>query len=122
MDREDRPKARTIAAFGALLVKFASLTAIYILWLQAQEEAKIPLDRLDGPMRAKVLAALAGLVILGLGLMALTWLGARVTWRYMHPKSIKPVRRRPAAPAQDDWASKPLVALDDNPAQEANEP
>jgi hypothetical protein len=87
-------------------------TTFAVVWFQSQQEAKIPLERLDGPARARVLAVFAGLIILGLGMMALTWLGARVTKRYMHPKSHKPVRRRSSAPAQDDWASKPLVELD----------
>jgi hypothetical protein len=67
------------------------------------------LQRLDGGRRARVLAALAGLIILGFGLVLLAWLGARATRRYMNreptlvqkPPSDTPVREK-------DWADKPL--------------
>lgn len=74
------------------------------LLLAAEEGAKPLILRLDGAMRAKVLAALAGLVILGFLLIVLTWLGARLTRRYMGPK-LKPL---PSAPARDEeWARPP---------------
>ncbi|WP_254508452.1 hypothetical protein [Anatilimnocola floriformis] len=79
-----------------------SLLAATVLILA--EEAKKPLImRLDGAMRAKVLAALAGLVILGFLMIALTWLGARMTRRYMGPK-LKPLS---SAPARDDEWTRP---------------
>lgn len=87
-----------------------------VLWAQTDGNQTIPLNRLDGPTRAKVLAALAGLAILGLGMMALTWLGARVTRRYMFPLSIKPKRLRSSAPPLDDWAAKPLIDEDLEPS------
>jgi hypothetical protein len=90
--------------------------------MQAESE-KIVLDRLEPGKRAMVLATLAGLVILGLGMVALIWLGARVTRRYMFPLSIKPKRRQSSLPLQDDWASKPLVVGeldDDEPARGPN--
>jgi len=59
--------------------------------------------RLDGATRAKVLAALAGLIILGFLMIALTWLGARMTRRYMGPK-LKPLA---SAPARDDEWTRP---------------
>lgn len=60
------------------------------LLLLAQEAPNKPLIlRLDGATRAKVLAALAALIILGFLMIALTWLGARWTRRYMGPK-LKP--------------------------------
>jgi hypothetical protein len=59
------------------------------------------IQRLDGAQRAKVLAALAGLVILGMGMMLLTWLGGRVTRRYMRgPQRYVPPREQDG----DDWA------------------
>ena len=65
------------------------------------------IQKLDGKTRAKVLAALAGLVILGFGMVLLTWLGARVTQRYMRgsAKTKLPTVR----PPDDDWAKKPLA-------------
>jgi hypothetical protein len=74
------------------------------LLLAAEEGAKPLILRLDGAMRAKVLAALAGLIILGFLLIVLTWLGARLTRRYMGPK-LKPLS---SAPARDEeWARPP---------------
>jgi hypothetical protein len=63
------------------------------------------IKRLDGPTRAKVLAALAGLVILGFGMVALVWLGARFTQRYRHSQ---PYFRPTPRPGEHDWAKKPL--------------
>jgi hypothetical protein len=65
------------------------------------------LEKMDEKQRAKVLAALAAFVILGFGLMALAWLGARVTRRYMNQE---PLRRRDPAHVQDDWSAKPLAS------------
>ncbi len=69
------------------------------------------LERLDPAMRARVLAALAGLVILGLGMMALAWLGARMTRRYMTRLDDRQASRRVPA-VHDDWASVRLVRDD----------
>lgn len=63
------------------------------------------IKRLDGPTRAKVLAALAGLIILGFGMVALIWLGARVTQRY---RNSTPYHRPTPRPGEHDWAKKPL--------------
>lgn len=63
------------------------------------------IKRLDGATKAKVLATLAGLIILGLGMVALIWLGARVTQRYR--KSTSYFRPTPR-PGEHDWARKPL--------------
>lgn len=64
------------------------------------------IKQLDGPTRAKVLAALAGLIILGFGMVALIWLGARVTQRY---RNNKPYHRPTPRPGEHDWAKKPLA-------------
>lgn len=62
--------------------------------------------RLDGATWARVQAALAGLIILGFGMVALIWLGARVTHRYRHGKAyFRPTQR----PGEHDWAGKPLA-------------
>jgi hypothetical protein len=52
-----------------------------------------------------VLAALAGLIILGFGMVALIWLAARVTQRYRHRT---PYFRPTPRPGEHDWAKKPL--------------
>jgi hypothetical protein len=63
---------------------------------------QVPLiKRLDDPTRAKVLAALAGLIILGFAVVLLTWLGARVTQRYRRGTSyFQPTVR----PSEHEWA------------------
>ena len=64
-----------------------------------------PIKRLPDPARAKVLAALAGLVILGFGMVLLTWLGARVTQRY---RNSTPYFRPTTRPGEHEWTKKPL--------------
>jgi hypothetical protein len=70
----------------------------------AQEKLPV-IRRMDGPTRAKVLAALAALIILGFGMVLLAWLGARVTRRYMKGTSyLRPTPR----PDKSDWTPQPL--------------
>lgn len=59
--------------------------------------------------RGKMMAALAGLVILGLAMVLLIWLGARVTRRYMNPPNYDRQHSDGASP-RDDWASSRLSA------------
>lgn len=65
----------------------------------------VPFPRINGANRAKLLAALAGLVILGFGMVGLIWLGARMAQRYRN--SGLPHQPTPR-PGEKDWASKPL--------------
>lgn len=74
--------------------------------LLAQDKPLTVFQRLGRERQAKVLAALAGFIILGIGMVALAWVGARVTRRYMNQE---PLRRRTVEELEDDWASKPLV-------------
>jgi len=76
-----------------------------VFWILADGAPLI--KRLDDATRAKVLAALAGLVILGLGMMLLTWLGARVAQRYRRGSAFF---RPTARPTESDWARKGLAA------------
>jgi hypothetical protein len=79
------------------------------LWLLAQEMAqeaaqKPVILQLDGGRRAKVLAALTALVMLGFLLVVLTWLGGRLTRKYMNAG----VKLKPTAPPGDEeWARPP---------------
>jgi hypothetical protein len=67
------------------------------------------LQRLDGARRAKVLSALAGLIILGFGLVLLAWLGAKATRRYMHREPVLSQKPPPGTPIREkDWSEKPL--------------
>ena len=79
--------------------------------LLAEEASKPVIMRLDPGRRATVLAAIAGLIILGFLMIVLTWLGARMTRRYMGPK-LKPLS---TAPARDEEWTRP-------PAEEAPRP
>ena len=75
-------------------------------WLLAQERSQSAFQRMVPEKRVAVYAACLGFVILGLGLMALVWLGARVTRRYMNQE---PLHRLDLEQIQDDWSRKPLV-------------
>jgi hypothetical protein len=77
--------------------------------LLAQQKAQTLLTRLDSERRAKVLAALAGLIILGFGLVALAWLGARFTRRYMNQGTDD---NRSQKDDPDDWAATPMVKIE----------
>jgi hypothetical protein len=75
--------------------------------------------RLDGQTRAKVLAALAGLIILGFAMVLLTWLGGRFVQRYRQGSAVfRPTPR----PGEHDWARKPLVNGDSEPDSAAADP
>jgi len=80
------------------------------IFLVAQQA--IPLiKRLDDASRAKVLAALAGLIILGFAMVLLAWLGARYTQRYRKGTSYF---RPTARPGEHEWARKPLESDSDD--------
>ena len=62
--------------------------------LLAEQQAPL-IDRLDDASRAKVLAALAGLIILGFAMVLLTWLFARTVQRYRRGTSYFQPTPRP---------------------------
>jgi hypothetical protein len=79
----------------------------------AAEEGVPGIKRLDGATKAKALAALAALIILGFAMIALAWLGARVVQRYRHRQPyLNPTPR----PSEHDWAKKPLADPDSHSA------
>ncbi|WP_425616387.1 hypothetical protein NA78x_000033 [Anatilimnocola sp. NA78] len=92
--------------------------ADWLLLAQEQVQQKQPLlMKLDGPTRAKVLAALAALVMLGFLLVTLAWLGARMTRRYMGsaPKKLPPTK----LPSDEEWAREVVTNhADDEPRNE----
>src|SRR4051794_35468103 len=83
----------------------ATSGALVLEWAVLAEAQTAPLRRLDDQTRAKVLSALAGLIILGFAMVLLAWLGARVVQRYRRGTSyFRPTSR----PSEHDWARKPL--------------
>ena len=79
--------------------------AAHGVWLVAQRG----FERLDPHSRATVLAALAGLLILGSGMILLAWLAGRAARRYMQHSTKRRTFTRGSSALQDDWAAKPLV-------------
>jgi hypothetical protein len=78
--------------------------AALAVWpLAAAEKAEPMLMKLDPANRAKVLMALLALVLVGLGLIALAWIGGRRLRRVIK-QPLRPVHR-----SEDQWYRKPLV-------------
>ena len=80
------------------------------------------LRRLEPAVRARVLAALAGLIILGFALVLLAWWGARFTRRYLKRPWPGSERRKGGSVSEFDWASKPLYSDEDGEQGEEEEP
>lgn len=116
--REWHYAVRSLRGWNRQFVFIGAAACLLLLETSALAQEKLPLiKRLDGPTRAKVLAALAGLVILGFGMVMLAWLGARVTRRYM--KGTSYFRATPR-PEKSDWSPQPLQP-GDKLAQEPDE-
>jgi len=103
-----RSAKSTLQAFFA-----AAPLLVAAAWAFAQEQPVAPplapIETIDDATRARVLAALAGLIILGFAMVLLTWLAARIVHRYRHGTSyFRPTRR----PSEHDWAKRPLVPPD----------
>jgi hypothetical protein len=93
-------------AYHRTFAVLLALTLITIPIFAFAQEPTVPLKQLDDQSRARVLAAVAALIILGFGMVLLTWLGARVTQRYRQGVSyMRPTPR----PGEHDWAKRPLV-------------
>ena len=98
-------KAAFRSAKGRLLYLAAFLSAIVPASAACAQEPAAPLQKLDDPTRARALAALAGLIILGFAMVLLAWLAARVVQRYRQGTSyFRPTPR----PGEHDWARKRL--------------
>ena len=96
-----RSKDLTASVVAWAYVTFLTLPA----WAEQPQTALI--KKLDGATRAKVLAALAGLIILLFAMVALIWLGARFTQRY---RNRQPYFRPTPRPGEHDWAKRPLAS------------
>lgn len=77
--------------------------------LAAAEQAETMLMKLDPANRAKVLMALLALVLVGLGLVALAWIGGRRLRRVIK-QPLKPMRR-----FDDQWYRKPIAPQESQP-------
>jgi len=99
---------------------FAALAMALALAQTVWADVPPPLiKRLDDTTRAKVLAALAGLIILGFAMVLLTWLGARVVQRY---RKGTPYFRPTPRPGEHDWARRPLTPGGSEPDQPVSDP
>lgn len=92
------------------MVSFPAAVCGPVVWgavggLLAQGQNAPALERMSPQQRVKVLAAFAAFMILLFGMIALIWLGARVTRRYMNQEPLRPLDPLERA---DDWATKPL--------------
>jgi hypothetical protein len=85
-----------------------ALSVLALLLAQAPEAPRFQIERLDPPTRAKVLAALTGLIILMIGLMLLAWMGARWARAYGRHTPLSFERRQKHPLDGDDWAGKPI--------------
>lgn len=65
--------------------------------------------RLDPTTRGKVIFALAGLLMLGMLMVALTWLMFRMVWYRIREADRIAQKQRQRVIDEDDWARKPLV-------------
>src|SRR6266480_1942213 len=101
---------RSRGATWRMVPAITAAASIVIFGPAALAEAQPPLlKRLDEQTRAKVLSALAGLIILGFAMVLLAWLGARIVQRYRRGASyFRPTSR----PKEHDWARKPLASDD----------
>lgn len=89
------------AGRSTLAAIFAGDEEIYIARciLFADRATLLPL-----PLRAKLLMALLGIVVLGIGLVVMIVLGARMV------KRLARQRREPSKPLDDAWYRRPLDA------------
>jgi len=111
--QSDGPPAAGPVVQAPMTIRLAGLP------LQAQP----PLLRMKPRDRARVLAALAGLIILGFALVLLAWWGARFTRRYLRRPWPGQQRGQTPPVSEFDWANKPLYDLpDEDPAGETGDP
>ena len=67
------------------------------------QQGQTVLEQLEPATRVKLLAAFAGLIILGFALVLLTWLAGRAARRYMNSGAPE----RDPIP-ENDWTKRPL--------------
>ena len=80
-----------------------------VLWA---EKGKSPLQQMTTQQRQAVFSALAIIVLLGIFMILLVSLSARMMRRYVRDSSKPKPLSNPLARA-DDWANKPMIVVDD---------
>jgi hypothetical protein len=83
-----------------MVIWFYRASTLFTALLLAEEPLRPAEKLLKSHYGVKALAALAALVILGFGMVFLTYLGGRYTRRYMNSTFRPP----PPDPDQEDWA------------------
>ena len=83
-----------------MVMWFYRATSLLTPFLFAEKRPRTPADFWKTQQGVKALAALAGLIILGFGMVFLIHLGGRFTRRYMNQS----LRSPPADPDPEDWA------------------
>lgn len=85
--------------------------SVYDLLLWA-EKGKSPLQQMTTQQRQAVFSALAIIVLLGIVMILLVVIGARMVRRYIRQSSDRLPPLNTLARA-DDWAKKPMIEVDD---------
>ena len=91
---------------GSQLV-MVSFLALPWAWSDA---AKTTEPEVDAAYKAIVLSAFVGLLLLGLFIIAIAWVGGRMTRRYINRPLYRSGRTLNKDSLEDAWAEKPLIA------------
>lgn len=73
------------------------------------DAAKTAAPGASAAYKAIVLSAFVGLLLLGVLMIFLTWLGGRITRRYINRPLYVPGRKSNKAALDDAWAKTPLI-------------
>ena len=86
---------------------WAGSSLLRLSTLLAQSAEKPPILQMPSQHRAKAIALVCLFIFIGAGLVALAWVGARITRRYMN-RTARSTVKKPATPRDDDWSDVPL--------------
>ncbi len=85
---------------------------IYVDFLLWAEKGKTPLQQMTTQQRQAVFASLAIIILLGIVMIFLVSVSARMVRRYVRQSSNHVPPINPLAQG-DDWARKPMIEVDD---------
>ena len=77
-----------------------------------QTDHRTVFEQLEPEIRVRILSMLFGIIVIGVGLIFLVWIGARIVRRYTGISPIESTSEN-HAPNDDDWWKKPLVTAED---------